>query len=155
MTTPNGPPVNVARDSSQVGVQAMHAYFDTVTIPGDVQLTVGQDASPEVKYRVGVENLKSGNPGMARKLIWDAMMSDCANNDVLFHWLVAMLSGRTVRQFSTEEIDQLKRSRSRWAKARGDAWADGVQLIYRLSTRCCHRLRPRPGRERLGSACRS
>jgi len=132
MTTPNGQPVNVAGEGSQVGVQALHAYIDTVTIPGDVQLTVGQDASPEAKYRAGVENLKSGNPGMARKLIWDAMMSDRVNNDVLFHWLVAMLSGRTVRQFSNEEIDQLKRSRSRYAEAGGDAWADGVRLIYRL-----------------------
>ncbi len=132
MTTPNGQPVDVAGEGSQVGVQALHAYIDTVTIPGDVQLTVGQDASPEAKYRAGVENLKSGNPGMARKLIWDAMMSDRVNNDVLFHWLVAMLSGRTVRQFSNEEIDQLKRSRSRYAEAGGDAWADGVRLIYRL-----------------------
>jgi hypothetical protein len=132
MTWPNGQPVNVASEGAQVGVQAGHAYIDTVTIPGDVQLTVGQDASPEAKYRAGVENLKSGNPRMARKLIWDAMMSDQVNNDVLFHWLVAMLSGRTVRQFSEEEIDQLKRSRSRYAEAGGDAWADGVRLIYRL-----------------------
>lgn len=132
MTTPNQQPVNVARDRSQVGVQALHAYFDTVTLPGDVQLTVGQDASPEAKYRAGVENLKSGNPGMARKLIWDAMMSDHATSNVVFHWLVAMLSGRTVRQFSNQEIEQLKRSRSRYAETGGDAWADGVRLIYRL-----------------------
>jgi hypothetical protein len=132
MTTPNEHPVNVAREGAQVGVQAGHAYIDTVTIPGDVQLTVGQDASPEAKYRAGVENLKSGNPRMARKLIWDAMMSDHVNNDVLFHWLVAMLSGRTVQQFSEEEIDQLKHSRSRYGEAGGDAWADGVRLIYRL-----------------------
>ena len=69
---------------------------------------------------------------MARQLIWDAMMSAHQNNEVLFHWLVAMLSGRTVQQFSSEEIDQLKRSRSRYAEAEGDAWTDGVRLIYRL-----------------------
>jgi hypothetical protein len=132
MTTPNEQPVNVAGQGSQVGVQAGFAYIDTVTIPGDVQLTVGQDASPEAKYRAGVENLKSGNPGMARKLIWDAMMSDHVNNKVLFHWLVAMLSGRTVQQFTKEEIDQLKHSRSRYTETGGDAWADGIRLIYRL-----------------------
>ncbi|MGH3273522.1 MAG: hypothetical protein ACRDNZ_04255, partial [Streptosporangiaceae bacterium] len=60
------------------------------------------------------------------------MMSAHQNNDVLFHWLVAMLSGRTVQQFSSEEIDQLKRSRSRYADAGSDAWTDGVRLIYRL-----------------------
>ncbi len=132
MTAPSGHPVNFAGEGSQVGVQAGYADIDTVIIPGDVQLTVGQDASPEAKYRAGVENLKSGNPRTARKLIWDAMMSGHVDNEVLFHWLVAMLSGRTVRQFSEEEIDQLKRSRSRYAEAVGDAWADGVRLIYRL-----------------------
>ena len=131
MTTSNEQPVNVAGEGSQVGVQAGNAYIDTITIPGG-QLTVGQDASPEAKYRAGVENLKSGNPRMARQLIWDAMMSDYMNNEVLFHWLVAMLSGRTRQQFSNEEIDQLKRSRLRYAEAGGDAWADGVRLIYRL-----------------------
>ena len=72
-------------------------------------MTVGQDASPEAKYRAGIENLKSGNPPRARQLIWDAMMSGHVNNEVLFHWLVAMLSGRTVQQFSEEEKGQLKR----------------------------------------------
>jgi hypothetical protein len=132
MTTPHGQAVNVAGEGSQVGVQAGHVYIDTVTLPGDVQLAVGQDASPEAKYRAGVENLKSGNPGIARKLIWEAMMSDHRNSEALFHWLVAMLSGRTVRQFSKEEIGQLKRSRSRCTGAEVDAWADGVRLIYRL-----------------------
>lgn len=133
MTTPNGQPVNVAGEGSQVGVQALHAEIDTVIIPGDVQLTVRQDASPEAKYRAGVENLKSGNARTARQLIWDAMiMSNHVDSEVLFYWLVAMLSGRTVRQFSKEEIHQLKRSRSRYAAVGGDAWAAGVRLIYRL-----------------------
>jgi hypothetical protein len=132
MTTPSGQPVNIARDDSRVGVQAQNAYFDSVTLPGPFQLTVGQDASSDAKFKAGVRNLKSGNPRMARKLIWDAMMSDRTGNDVLFHWLVAMLSGRTVRQFSSEEIEQLKRSRYQYDEAGKDAWADGVRLIYRL-----------------------
>jgi hypothetical protein len=134
MTTPDEQTVNVAREGAQVGVQARYARIDidTVTLPGDVQLTLGQDASPEVKYRVGVENLKSGNPSLARKLIWDVMMSDYVSNKVLFHWLVAMLSHRTVQQFSEEEIDQLRRSRSRYTEARDATWADGIRLIYGL-----------------------
>jgi hypothetical protein len=131
MTAPGGQPVNVARDGSQVGVQAQTAYIDTVTFLGG-ELTVGQDASPDAKYRAGVENLKSGDPRMARRLIWDAIMSGRTGNDVLFHWLVAMLSGRTVRQFSSEEFEQLKRSRYQYDEAGDDAWADGVRLIYRL-----------------------
>jgi hypothetical protein len=133
MTIPDRQPVNVAGYGSHVGVQAGYADIDTVTITGnDVHLTVGQDASPEARYRAGLENLKSGNPGTARKLIWGAMMSSHVNSEILFHWLVAMLSGRTVQQFSGQEIDQLKRSRSQYAEAGDDAWADGARLIYRL-----------------------
>jgi len=73
MTIPNRPPVNVAGDGSRVGVQAGYADIDTVIIPGNVQLTVGQDASPAAKYQAGVENLKTGNPRAARELIWTTM----------------------------------------------------------------------------------
>jgi hypothetical protein len=132
VTTPTGHPVNVAGDNSQVGVQSQYTDIDTVIIPGNVQLTVGQDASPSAKYNAGVENLRSGNPRRARELIWDAMMSGHRGNDVLFHWLVAMLSGRTVRGVTKEEGEQLKLSRSRYAWVGGDTWADGVRLIYRL-----------------------
>lgn len=132
MTTPSGQPVNIASGSSYVGLQAGHADIDTVIIPGNVQLSVGQDASPEIKYRVGVENLNSGNPRTARKYIWDAMMSGPADSQMLFHWLVAMLSDRTVVQFSAEEKNQLRQSRSRYAELGDDGWADGVRLIYRL-----------------------
>jgi hypothetical protein len=127
MTPPGGQPFNFAGDAANVGVQGQ-----TVTITGDVQLTVGQDASPAEKYRAGAENLKSGNPGKARKLIWDAMMGRPVLSEILFHWLVAMLSGRTVRQFSKDEIGQLQHFRSRYAEIGSDAWADGVRLIYRL-----------------------
>lgn len=60
------------------------------------------------------------------------MMRSPVNSEVLFHWLIAVLSGRTVRQFSQEEIDQLRHSRVRYAEAGDDVWADGVRLIYRL-----------------------
>lgn len=132
MTAPGEQPINFAAQGSQVGVQAINANIDTVTITGDAQLTVSPDATPQAKYRAGVENLKSGNPGMARTLIWNAMMGDHVNNTVLFHWLVAMLSGRTLQQFSEQEIGQLNGSRSLFAEAGDDAWSDGVRLIYQI-----------------------
>jgi hypothetical protein len=133
MTMPNEQPFNVARDGSQVGVQAQHAHIDTVTVHGhDVQLTVGQDDSPEAKYQAGVHYLESRNPAIARKLIREAMMGPRMSCEILFHWLVAMLSDRTVHQFSKDEIGQLQYFRSRWAEVEGDGWADGVRLIYRL-----------------------
>jgi hypothetical protein len=63
MTIPNGSPVNVAGDGSRVGVQAGYADIDTVIIPGNVQLTVGQDASPAAKYQAGVETSRAAIPG--------------------------------------------------------------------------------------------
>lgn len=132
MTTPSEQPVNVANDNSIVGVQAQSAHIDTIIIPDDVRLTVHQDASPEVKYRAGVENLRSGNPTAARTLIWDAMMHEYAHSEVEFHWLIAMLSGRTMKQFSVQEINQLKQYRSRLPQTGNNAWADGIRLINRL-----------------------
>jgi hypothetical protein len=128
MTTPT----NVASDNAQVGLQSQTTYIDSVTFSGDARLTVRQDAPAEERYRAGVENLKSGNPRQARRLLWEAMMGGYGGSEVLFYWLVAMISGRTVQQCPKEEIDQLKSSRSRCPETIGDAWADGVWLIYRL-----------------------
>lgn len=114
--TSTSPPFNVARDASQIGVQGNNADVDTI-IFGGVQLTAGPDALPEDTYRAGVNNLLSGNPPAARTLIWDAMMRDHAHSEVVFHWLIAMLSGRTITQFPTDEKDQLRRARSRFALA--------------------------------------
>lgn len=126
-------PFNEAKDGSHVGVQAQN-YESSVTYNGDVHLTVTQDAAPEDKYRVGVENLRHGNAPKARELIWEAMMSGemIVTSEVVFHWLVAMLSGRTVRHFSSDERKQLKRIRSRYCDSGDDGWADGVRLIYQL-----------------------
>jgi hypothetical protein len=132
VTTQDGQPFNVAYGGSRVGVMGQNVDIDSATFTGNVQLTVSSDAPARVKFRVGAENLKHGNSGEARRLIWDAMISGYGGNEVLFHWLIAMLSGRTVQQFSAEEANQLKRSRSRCAPTDGDAWANGVRLIYRL-----------------------
>jgi len=133
MTSPYGGPFNQAADNARVAVQGQY-----VTIEGDVKVTAAADESPEAKYKAGVANLNSRNPGQARELIWDAMMGwEATGNrqvtgEVLFHWLIAMLSGRTVRQFTGAEISQLRHFRSSCAKIGGDDWAEGVRLIYQL-----------------------
>lgn len=126
MTASGESPFNDASNGN-VGVQGQY-----VTVEGDVTLTVAQDASPAEKYKVGAEHLRSRNPGEARRLIWEAMMGRHKSSEVLFHWLVAMLSDRTVSQFSKEEIGQLRHYRAEYAEVVGDPWADGVRLIYRL-----------------------
>jgi hypothetical protein len=133
MTIPYGAPFNQAGDSAWVGVQGQY-----VTIEGDVKVTAAAGESPEAKYKAGVANLNSRNPGRARELIWDAMVGwEAIGNrqvtgEVLFHWLMAMLSGRTVRQFTGAEISQLRHFRSLCTKIGGDEWAEGVRLIYQL-----------------------
>jgi hypothetical protein len=132
MSTPNAQPHFTASGNARVGVQSQYVYVDTIMLPDDAQLTVEQDASPKTRYETGVRNLEHGNPGEARRLIWEAMMRNHMSSEVLFYWLVAMLSGRTIRQFSRDEVDQLRRFQLRGAETRDDPWADGVRLIYRL-----------------------
>lgn len=133
MTIPYGNAFNQARDNARVGVQGQY-----VTIEGDVKVTAAPNESPETKYKAGIANLTSRNPGQARELIWDAMMGwEASGNrhvtsEVLFHWLVAMLSGRTVRQFTEAEINQLRHFRYWCMKTGSDEWAEGVRLIYQL-----------------------
>ena len=98
-------------------------------------LNTGPDASPDAGYAEGLANLRGGNGKRARDLIWQAMTrwkDQQVTSEVLFHWLVAMLSGRTAREFSVDEIDQLRKYQLWCARASGDPWADGVRLIYRL-----------------------
>jgi hypothetical protein len=132
MTTPHAQPHFSASGNSRVGVQSQYVHVDTIMLGDDAQLTVEQDASAETRYKTGLRNLEHGNPGEARRLIWDAMMRDNASNEVLFYWLVAMLSGRTVREFSRDEVDRLRRFQQQRARPGDGPWADAVQLIYRL-----------------------
>lgn len=121
-------PFNQAGDNARVGWQSQYTNFNFTTAP---------EKSPEEMYAEGVANLDGGNAERARELIWKAMTrwqskGQPVTGKVLFHWLVAMLSGRTARQFSVEEVGQLREYQSSCAGAVGDPWADGVRLIYRL-----------------------
>ena len=133
MTSSYGGPFNQASGSASVGMQAQY-----VTITGDYKVTAAPGDPPEKKYEAGLANLRSRNPEQARALIWDAMMDwEASQNgqvtsEVLFHWLVAMLSGRTVRQFSEEEIRRLRHFQYLGPKVGGDEWAEGTRLVYQL-----------------------
>jgi hypothetical protein len=133
MTTPNGEPFNYAGDNAQVGAQGQYVFIE-----GGIKMTAAPDESPEAKYKAGVANLNSRNPEQARELIWDAMMgweaigNQEVTGEVLFHWLMAMLSGRTVRQFTGTEISQLRHFQASCTNIGDDDWAKGARLIYQL-----------------------
>src|ERR1022692_461117 len=101
-------PFNSADDNANVDVQAATIY-DGVSIvhihmaPYDPP----DGASAEEKFRTGVRNLVGRQASRARALIWEAMMGRYETSEARFYWLIAMLSERTIRQFSDEEISQL------------------------------------------------
>ena len=126
MTTPHAASGNFAADASHVGVQAG-------TVHGDVWVyQVPEDASPEQKYRIGVNYLDGGMPMKACELINEAIARGYCTSEVWFHWLLAMLSGRTQRQFLDEDLARLRSARQRIPADSGDAWSDGVRLILQL-----------------------
>jgi hypothetical protein len=93
MTALYGQPSHFVGDNSQVGVQGQN-----ITVEGSVHVG-GPGESPEAEYAAGVASLNSRNPERARELIWEAMTgrgatgNEYVTSEVLFYWLVAMLSG--------------------------------------------------------------
>lgn len=126
----DAPPVNSAAGNARVYVQADNNYGEITVVhihePGEG----GPDATAEGKFERGVRNLNRGMAPEARKLLWEAMMEEHDTSEVRFYWLIAMLSGRTVRQFSEDEVRQLKSAaRQRPAEAR-DSWEDGADIVF-------------------------
>jgi hypothetical protein len=134
MTSPEASSVNVAGGNASVGIQAQSIDLDgdLIIVEGDVRLTVFPGDSAEDKYRIGLNNLNSGRATKARELIWDAMTGGYKTSEARFHWLVAMLSGRTLRQFSHEELNQLNMTRSQSPHDAGDPWSEGTCIVFRL-----------------------
>ncbi|MEV5410015.1 hypothetical protein AB0K60_14410 [Thermopolyspora sp. NPDC052614] len=125
INVPLNVPINMAADSAQVAVQA-------AVVHGDVNYVVPADPSPRERFEAGARHLDGGMPQTAWRLIHDAVVRGHRTDEVLFHWLLALLSGRTRRELSAEEATQL-RDVDRLFPAVGEGpWADGVRTIRRL-----------------------
>ncbi|MDQ1292938.1 MAG: hypothetical protein QG608_819 [Actinomycetota bacterium] len=133
MTDPPGPippTANVAGDRATVGVQAQNLHGD-VTI-----YQVPPGATPRKKYEIGVNHLQGRMPDTARRLITDAIENGFLDNEdehlsseIGFHWALAILSGRTLRQLSDEEFDHLQVALGTANPHSADRWTEGLQLI--------------------------
>ena len=134
MTSPEASSFNVASGNASVGIQAQSFDLDgdLIIVEDGARLTVSPGDTPEDKYRIGLNNLNSGKATKARELICDAMAEGHKVSEARFHWLVAMLSGRTVRQFSQEELIQLTMTRNQSPRDVGDPWSEGTLVIFRL-----------------------
>jgi hypothetical protein len=126
MTDPYTNATNVAGDRATVGLQAE-------VIHGDVySYVVSPGASAKERYEVGVKYLNGGVPSAALPLIERAIAEGHDTSEVRFHWLLALISGRTFRQLSPEDTIRLDLFRAHPVVGRNDPWAEGVRVILRL-----------------------
>lgn len=125
MTTATGDTANVASGGAVVGFQAQAVH-------GNVTIFQLRDDSPEERFRVGVAYLDSGMPREARELIGQAIAKGYQTSEVHFHWILALLSGRTFRQFSDEDSFSFSEARKRISGYSGDQWSDGLKVINNL-----------------------
>jgi hypothetical protein len=139
VTHPGGTSSNFADSNAHGFVQAQGIYGDvtntdnsTTVVHGDLRFEVPPGSTAADKYRVGIYNLTSGVAPGARRLIWEAMAEGYRTSEARFHWLIAMLSGRTVRQFSEDEISQLNTAARQQPAIATDSWEDGAQIIFQL-----------------------
>ncbi|SCE98443.1 hypothetical protein GA0074696_2050 [Micromonospora purpureochromogenes] len=116
---------NIAQDGAQVGVQAQ-------AIHGDVYYQLPPNASPEHKFRVGVRYLDARVRDRARQLIEEAAAEGYVTDEVQFHRLLALLSGRTLRQLG-EDFDHLSAICDSFPHLDGgDEWRAGLRAVLRL-----------------------
>ncbi|GLY32537.1 hypothetical protein Kisp02_59020 [Kineosporia sp. NBRC 101731] len=116
---------NIAADSAFVAMQVQ-------TIRGDVIFQTAPDDSPARRYQIGVNYLDTGAPETARQYIDLAMARGHSGSDVMFHWLLALLSGKTLLQLTDPDHRRLRERLKQYRPARHDAWADGVTTIRSL-----------------------
>jgi hypothetical protein len=142
---------NTAESGATIGIQAEYVHNSTV-------YQVLPDASPSQKYAIGVRFLEDGVPIRARDLINDAIAHGYENGEVRFHWVLAMLSKRSLRDLTTAEHAQLERVFQIVRSYVEDAWKHALvamcDLLVRLmaADRDCagamERLRGLPLRQR-------
>jgi len=133
VTDSGGAPFNNAADNANVDVQADTIYGGVSIVhlykaPYDTP----DGASAEEKFRIGVKNLDGRKASEARALIWKAMMQGYETSEARFYWLIAMLSERTIRQFSDEEVVQLRDTAKHQPALTTNSWEDGAHLIFQL-----------------------
>jgi hypothetical protein len=126
-------PFNSAADNANVDVRADSIYGDvSIVHVHEAPYDPPEGATAEEMFHTGVKNLKGGKASEARALIWAAMMKGHETSDARFYWLIAMLSERTIRQFSDEEISQLRSKAKQQPAIATDSWEDGTHLIFQL-----------------------
>jgi len=134
VTTPTAS--NIAQGDARVGVQAQDIIGDVIqaqAIHFDVHYELPPDASPVDKFRIGVRYLDGRMRERAHALIEEAAAQGYRTNEVHFHRLLALLSGRTLRQLASADFDRLTAiCADISALDRPDEWGGGLRVVLRL-----------------------
>ncbi len=115
---------NTADSGAVVGIQA--------EVVRDSNVYMYSEGSPKEKYEAGKNYLSHGVPTKARELIGDAMVRGHDSGEVRFHWVLAMLSKRSYRELTAEEIGQLRELPKNLDHYREDEWKQGLRAICGL-----------------------
>lgn len=120
---------NAANDSATVGLQAETVHGDVYTY------FVQRDSTAKEKYEAGVRYLNGGVQPEALRWIEKAIADGHDDtSEVRFHWLLALLSGRTYRQLSPDITNRLDTFKNHLVVSQTDPWAAGVRLVLQLVT---------------------
>lgn len=111
--------------ANTVGIQASVVHNSTVYM-------VHPDAAPAQKYAVGVRYLDDGVPADARRLIGEAIAHEYDNGEVRFHWMLAMLSKRSLRDLSAHEHHQLELASGKLDRYPDDQWRQALATVFSL-----------------------
>lgn len=127
MSDPSPNVSNVAEDSENVGAQAQFIYggvYNTYfTRPG---------ATAKEKYELGLRYLDGGVPSLALMWIDRAIAEQHDTSEAWFYCLLALLSGRTSRQLSSEDTSRLEKFETNPVVSQSDPWADGIRAVLQL-----------------------
>ncbi|MEU6435637.1 hypothetical protein ABZ874_15075 [Streptomyces albidoflavus] len=125
MNDSNGAAHSSAAYDSTVGIQAETVHNSNVYF-------VHHDASPQEKFRVGVQLLEDGIASRAREMISDAIAHGYHHAEVRFHWVLAMLSGRTHHDLSPEELQQLRKASMLVRTYAEGQWKQALRVTFDL-----------------------
>ncbi|MEU1755987.1 hypothetical protein ABZ436_25470 [Micromonospora matsumotoense] len=125
MATPTT--TNIAQDDAHVDVQAG-------VVHGDINFyRLSSDPSPEEQFAFALRYLRARVRDRARGLIEKAVAGGYVTTEVQFYRLIALLSGRTLRQLAPEELDRLTAICTGLHELDDhDEWSTGLNVIIRL-----------------------
>ncbi|MFB6843456.1 hypothetical protein ACFCXS_01080 [Streptomyces sp. NPDC056373] len=125
MSDNGGASYSSAAYNSTIGIQAETVHDSNIYI-------VHPDASPQERYRVGVQLLEDGVPSRAREMITDVIARGHDTAEVRFHWVLAMLSARTHHDLSTEEVQRLRYTSRLVQTYPEDEWKEALRVTFDL-----------------------